>query len=76
MKFQNPSIYRSKVNRRTQRLTDSQTDKPKAICPSNFFKVGGEKVGHCANTVLAWRLYRNLPKVNASSSEMFSFILT
>ena len=39
MKFQNPSIHRSKVNRRT----DRQTDKPKAICPSNFFKVGGIK---------------------------------
>ena len=23
------------------RQTDRQTDKPKAICPSNFFKVGG-----------------------------------
>ena len=37
MKFQNPTIHRSKVNGRTHR----QTDKPKAICPSNFFKVGG-----------------------------------
>ena len=37
MKFQNRSIHGSKVNRRT----DRQTDKPKAICPSNFFKVGG-----------------------------------
>ena len=37
MKFQNPSIHGSKVNRRT----DRQTDKPKAICLSNFFKVGG-----------------------------------
>ena len=39
MKFQNHSIHGSKVNRRT----DRQTDKPKAICPSNFFKVGGIK---------------------------------
>ena len=37
MKFQNRSIHGSKVNRRT----DRQTDKPKAICPSNIFKVGG-----------------------------------
>ena len=37
MKFQNPSIHHSKVN--------THTDKPKAICPSNFFKVGGKK-GH------------------------------
>ena len=41
MKFQNPSIHHSKVNTHTQ--TDTQTDKPKAICPSNFFKVGGIK---------------------------------
>ena len=40
MKFQNRSIHGSKVNRRT----DRQTDKPKAICPSNFFKVGGIKM--------------------------------
>ena len=45
MKFQNPTFHRSKVNGRTHRQTDRQThrhtDKPKAICPSNFFKVGG-----------------------------------
>ena len=45
MKFQNRSIHGSKVNRRTHRhtyrQTDRQTDKPKAICPSSFFKVGG-----------------------------------
>ena len=39
MKFQIPSMHHSEVNRRT----DRQTDKPKAICPSNFFKVGGIK---------------------------------
>ena len=47
MKFQNPTILRSKVNGRTHthtdRQTDRHTDKPKAICPSNFFKVGGIK---------------------------------
>ena len=43
MKFQNPTIHRSKVNGRTHTQTDRQTDKPKAICPSNFFKVGGIK---------------------------------
>ena len=43
MKFQNRSIHGSKVNRRTDRQTDRQTDKLKAICPSNFFKVGGIK---------------------------------
>ena len=45
MKFQNPTIHRSKVNGRTHTQTDRQTDKPKAICPSNFFKVGGIKKG-------------------------------
>ena len=43
MKFQNPSIHHSKVNTHT----DTQTDKPKAICPSNFFKVGGIKKRYC-----------------------------
>ena len=41
MKFQIPSMHHSEVNRRTDRQSDRQTDKPKAICPSNFFKVGG-----------------------------------
>ena len=43
MKFQIPNIHHSKVNRRTHAHTHRQTDKPKAICPSNFFKVGGIK---------------------------------
>ena len=43
MKFQIPNIHHSKVNRRTHAHT--HTDKPKAICPSNFFKVGGIKRG-------------------------------
>ena len=37
MKFQNPSIHGSQTN------THTQTDKLKAICPSNVFKVGGIK---------------------------------
>ena len=49
MKFQNPKIHRSKVNTHTHThthtQTDRQTDKPKAICPSNFFKVGGINIG-------------------------------
>ena len=55
MKFQNPSIHHSKVNTHTDRQTDRQTqsDKPKAICPSNFFKVGGIKTPsfplHCGD---------------------------
>ena len=45
IKFQNPSMCHSKVsqkcNRRTYVRTHTQTDKPKAICPSNFSKVWG-----------------------------------
>ena len=37
MKFQDTSIHRLKVR------THGHTDKPKAICPTNFFKVGGIK---------------------------------
>ena len=44
MKFQNPSIHHSKVNTHTDAQTHRHTDKPKAICPSNFFKVGGIKI--------------------------------
>ena len=44
MKFQNPSIHHSKVNTHTDRHTDTQTDKPKSICPSNFSKFGAQKV--------------------------------
>ena len=39
MKFQITNMHHSEVNRRTHR----HTDKPKAICPSNFFEVGGIK---------------------------------
>ena len=44
MKFQIPNMHHSEVNGRTHTHTptDRHTDKPKAICPSNFFeKVGG-----------------------------------
>ena len=49
MKFQIPNMHHSEVNGRTHTQTDRQTDtqtdrhtdKQKAICPSNFFKVGG-----------------------------------
>ena len=45
MKFQDTSIHRLKVKKKWCRHTDTRkhghTDKPKAICPTNFFKVGG-----------------------------------
>ena len=40
MKFQDTSIHRLKVKKKLVR-THGHTDKPKAICPTNFFKVGG-----------------------------------
>ena len=46
MKFQNSSIHGFKVmlciKKRGER-TDGRTDNPEAICPSNFFEVGGIK---------------------------------
>ena len=46
MKFQNSSIHGFKVmlciKKRDER-TDGRTDNPEAICPSNFFEVGGIK---------------------------------
>ena len=46
MKFQDTSIYHLKVKKKVVR-THGHTDKPKAICPTNFFKVGGIKTGVC-----------------------------
>ena len=54
MKFQNSSIHGFKVmlciKKRDQRTdgrkdgrTDGRTNNPEAICPSNFFEVGGIK---------------------------------
>ena len=40
MKFQDTSTHRLKVKKKVVR-THGHTDKPKAICPTNFFKVGG-----------------------------------
>ena len=47
-KFQNSSIHGSKVmlciKKRDERMegwTDGRTNNPEAICPSNFFEVGG-----------------------------------
>ena len=45
MKFQDTSIHSLKVKKKWCGHTDTRkhghTDKPKAICPTNFFKVGG-----------------------------------
>ena len=48
MKFQNSSINGFKVmqcikkrDERTDGRTDGRTNNPEAICPSNFFEVGG-----------------------------------
>ena len=48
MKFQNPSMHGSEVmlcikkrNGQTDAQTNARTNVPEAICPSNFFEVGG-----------------------------------
>ena len=50
MKFQNSSIHGFKVmlciKKRDER-TDGRTNNPEAICPSNFFEVGGIKITSC-----------------------------
>ena len=47
MKFQNSSIHGFKImlciKKRDER-TDGRTNNPEAICPSNFFEVGGIKM--------------------------------
>ena len=47
MKFQNSSIRGFKVmlciKKRDERM-DGRTNNPEAICPSNFFEVGGIKI--------------------------------
>ena len=46
MKFQNSSIYGFKVMlciKKRDEQTDGRTNNPEAICPSNFFEVGGIK---------------------------------
>ena len=47
MKFQNPSMHGSKVTGDIKSMTDEcnneRKHKPKAISPTNFFKVGGIK---------------------------------
>ena len=47
MKFQNSSIHGFKVmlciKKRDERK-DGRTNNPEAICPSNFFEVGGIKM--------------------------------
>ena len=44
MKFQNSSIHGSKVMlfiKKRDEWTDGRMNNPEAICPSNFFEVGG-----------------------------------
>ena len=49
MKFQDSSFNGLKVTVRTKSVTHARTHArthaPKAICPINFFKVGGIKIG-------------------------------
>ena len=60
MKFQNSSIHGFKVMlciKKRDGRTDGQTNNPEAICPSNFFEVGGIKilsVCRLLNLPIAW----------------------
>ena len=51
MKFQDTSIHCLKVKKKVVR-THGHTDKPKAICPTNFFKVGG------INIFIIWQVMK------------------
>ena len=64
MKFQNSSIYGFKVmlcikkrDERTDGRTDGRSNNPEAICPSNFFEVGGIKNNNKKNEkyIFTWR---------------------
>ena len=45
MKFQDSSFNGLKVTVGTKSVTHPRTHAPKAICPINFFKVGGINMG-------------------------------
>ena len=47
MKFQNPSMQGSEVMlciKKRNTCMDARMNEPEAICPSNFFEVGGIKI--------------------------------
>ena len=63
MKFQNSSIHGFKVmlcikkrDERTEGPTDGRTNNPEAICPSNFFEVGGIKSSFLNGMKILWDL--------------------
>ena len=63
MKFQDSSYNGLKVTVGTKSVTHARTHVPKAICPINFFKVGGIKI--------LYKLVngkRTAPLINVSSS--------
>ena len=51
MKFQDSSFNGLKVTVGTESVTHALTDAPKAICPINFFKVGGINTLYSQNTI-------------------------
>ena len=57
MKFQNSSIHGFKVMlciKKCDEQTDGGTNNPEAICPSNFFEVGGIKKNLIKSYRLRW----------------------
>ena len=80
MKFQNPSMYGLEVmlcikkrNGRTDGRTHARTNVPEAICPSNFFEVGGIKtVGGVKGTRYLLKIRNHAPrKVENSVPPLF-----
>ena len=66
MKFQNISVHGSKVmlyTRKRDEQTNEQTDKPEAICPPTFFKVGGHRNSHSDIHLEPWTLNVKLLKI-------------
>ena len=61
MKFQNRSIHGSKVNRRTHRHTDRQTE---SNMPFQLFQSWGRKSWGHKNGVILSKFDRESPKVN------------
>ena len=59
MKFQDSSFNGLKVTVGTKSVTHPRTHAPKAICPINFFKVGGIKT-YCTKDFTCCQLSVNL----------------
>ena len=70
IKFQVPSSSSSLFLQPTKgvmdRRTDSQTDRPKPICPLNFFEVGSIKMVSNLSQLFAYTVYPNVTMLFAN----------